>query len=321
MPKRKMRVTNYLAVIALVIAGDFALIPPALSADGLQIEKPMPVVAWTMKSNATPNHLTGVGHVQAYNTVVVRSQVEGQILRLDFAEGQAVHRGDLLAEVDPRPFQVKLDDAVASRSREQARLAIASENLQGDLLQLSVGYVSQQQVDDEKAQVAGFTAAVQLYQAAVESAQIQLGYTHLTAPIDGITGIRQIDMGNIIRPTDANGLVVLAQLQPISVIFTLPATSLPLIQRQMAQGPVSVLTYSQFDRASAIQGTLELIDNTIIQTSDSVKLKATLPNPSNRLWPGELVNVRLLLNTGRGGSTTDSPAVQRGLHLQSRSAG
>jgi len=146
----------------------------------------------------------------------------------------------------------------------------------------------------------------------VKSAQIQLGYTHLTAPIDGITGIRQIDVGNIIRPTDANGLVVLAQLQPISVIFTLPATSLPLIQRQIAQGPVRVLTYSEADRASAIQGTLELVDNNIIQTSDSVRLKATLPNPSNRLWPGELVNVRLLLNTRRGGSTTDSPPVQRG---------
>jgi len=117
MSEREMRVPQYIAVIDLVIAGDFAPIPLAFSADELQIEKPTPVVAWTMKSNATPNYLTGIGHVQAYNTVVVRSQVEGQILRLDFAEGQAVHRGDLLAEVDPRPFQVRLDDAVASRNR------------------------------------------------------------------------------------------------------------------------------------------------------------------------------------------------------------
>jgi multidrug efflux system membrane fusion protein len=324
MPEWKSTVMSYLAVVALATASDLALVPTALSADGLQINKPAParpVAASAVKRNDTPNFLTGIGHVQAYNTVVVRSQVEGQILRLDFKEGQAVHKGDLLAQVDPRPFQAKLDGLVANRTRDQAQLAIASEIVQRDLPALSEGLVSQQQVDNEKAQVAEFTAAVQSDQAAVENAQLQLGYTHLTAPIDGITGIRQIDIGNIIGPTDANGLVVIAQLQPISVIFTLPETDLAQIQRQMAEGSTTVFSYSQYDRANAVQGTLELIDNQIIQATDSVKLKATLPNPFNRLWPGELVSVRLLVNTRQSGLTIASPAVQQGPRLCSRAAG
>ena len=315
---------NYLAVIAIVTASDLALVPTALSADGLQINKPAPagpVAALTVKRNDTPNYLTGVGHVQAYNTVVVRSQVEGQILRLDFKEGQAVHRGDLLAQIDPRPFQAKLDGAVANRTRDQAQLAIASENVQRDLPLISEGFVSQLQVDNEKAQVAEFSATVQVDQAVVENAQLQLAYTHLTAPIDGITGIRQIDIGNIIGPTDANGLVLITQLQPISVIFTLPETDLSQIQRRMAEGPATVFFYSQNDRADAVQGTLELIDNQITQATESVKLKATLPNPFNRLWPGELVNVRLPVNTGQSELTIASSAVQREPRLRSRSAG
>jgi len=149
-------------------------------------------------------------------------------------------------------------------------------------------------------------------EAVIESAQVQLGYARITAPIDGVTGIRQIDNGNIIHPTDPNGLVVVTQLQPISVIFTLPEADLPRIQQQMAKGQLTVLAYSQDDKIKLDQGTLELVDNQILQTSGSVRLKANFPNLARRLWPGELVNIRLLVETRHEGLTVASPVVQRG---------
>jgi membrane fusion protein, multidrug efflux system len=296
---RKSTMLNWLLVFALLGACDVAAAPTTLAADRTEA-KPTPLIhaaRLVRKQRDRLAEITSVGRVEASSTVVVRTQITGQILKLNFTEGKVVHRGEILAQIDPRLFQAKLDLAVANRNRDQARLGNVTEHLHRDLPMLSAGFVTQDLVDDEKAEVAEDTAAVQADTAAVNEAQLELGYTRLTAPIDGVTGILKIDVGNTIRPTDTNGLVTVAQLQPISVIFPLPETDLPQVQRQMAKGPVTVLADSLVDGSKPVQGTLKLVDDQIIQRSGSVTLKAVFPNPSDHLWPGEAVNVRVLLNT------------------------
>lgn len=271
-----------------------------------------PVVAQAVGDGDVPIYLSGIGYVQAYNTVVVRSQIQGQLTNIAFTEGQAVHPGDLLAQIDPRPYQAQLDQAIANRDRDQAQLVNAEANLRRYMPLLPKGFATPQLVDTQKAQVAQLTAAIKSDEAVIENAQVLLGYTRLTSPIDGVTGIRQLDLGNVIHPTDPNGLVVVTQLHPISVIFTLPEGDLPQIQKQMAAGPLTVLAYSQNNQIKLDEGTLELVDNQIIQTSGSVRLKVRFPNLANRLWPGELVNLRLLIETRHDGLTVAAPAVQRG---------
>jgi multidrug efflux system membrane fusion protein len=272
----------------------------------------IPVVAESVKQGNAPIYLRGIGTVQAYNTVTVHSQITGQLTQINFKEGQVVHVGDLLAQIDPRPFQAQLDQATANRARDQAQLANAQQLLQRDTPLLAKGYATPQTVETEKDQVAQFTATVQSDTAQIETAKVNLSYTRLTSPIDGVTGIRQIDIGNIIHPTDPNGLVVVTQLQPISVIFTLPETDLPQIQQEMAKGPLAALAYSQDDKVKLDQGTLGVLDNQIVQTSGSVRLKANFPNPAHRLWPGELIDVRLLIETLPNAMTVATTAVQQG---------
>ncbi len=272
----------------------------------------VPVVAETVKPGAVPIYLRGIGTVQAYNTVTIHSQITGQLTQIDFTEGQTVHVGDLLAQIDPRPYQAQLDQATANRERDQAQLANAQQLLERDLPLLSSGWVPPQTVETLKDQVSQYAAMVQSDTAQIENAQAQLSYTRLTSPIDGVVGIRQIDIGNIIHPTDTNGLVVVTQLQPISVVFTLPETDLLQIQQGMATGKLTVLAYSQDDKTQLDRGTLTVLDNQIVQTSGSVKLKATFPNPAHKLWPGELIDLRLLVQTLPEALTVASPAVQQG---------
>jgi multidrug efflux system membrane fusion protein len=272
----------------------------------------VPVVADAVKSGNVPVYLRGIGTVQAYNTDTIRTQVQGQLTQVAFKEGQTVHAGDLLAQIDPRPFQAQLDQAVANRERDQAQLVNAQANLQRDSQLLGHGYATPQTVDLDKANTGQFGAAVKADEAAIEYAQTQLAYTHITSPIDGVTGIRLIDVGNIVHPTDPNGLVVVTQLQPISVIFTLPETSLPQIQQAMATGPLAVLAYSEDNKVKLDEGKLAVLDNQIIQTSGSVRLKADFPNPAHRLWPGELVNTRLLIDTRQNALSVAATAVQQG---------
>lgn len=270
-----------------------------------------PVVAQTVKSGDVPIYFSGTGFVQAYNTVVVHSQIQGQLTEITFTEGQTVHPGDLLAQVDPRPYQAQLDQAIANRDRDQVQLTNAQANLQRYLPLLAKGFATPQLVDTQKALVGQLAAAVKSDEAVIESAKVQLDYTRMTAPIDGVTGIRQLDIGNIMRPTDPNGLVVVTQLEPISVIFTLPEADLPQIQQQMTKGPLTVLAYSQDDKIKLDEGTLELVDNEIVQTSGSVRLKLRFANLAHQLWPGELVNLRLLIETRHDGLTVAAPAVRR----------
>jgi multidrug efflux system membrane fusion protein len=285
---------------------DITASPPSAPAPAI------PVVAESVKQGDAPIYLRGIGTVQAYNTVTVHSQITGQLTQIDFKEGQAVHVGDLLAQIDPRPFQAQLDQMTANRARDQAQLANAQQLLQRDTPLLAKGYATPQTIETEKDQVAQFTAMVQSDTAQIETAQVNLSYTRLTSPIDGVTGIRQIDIGNIIHPTDPNGLVVATQLQPISVIFTLPETDLLRIQQAMAKAPLTALAYSQDDKVELDQGTLGVLDNQIVQTSGSVRLKANFPNPAHRLWPGELIDVRLLIETLPNAMTVATTAVQQG---------
>src|SRR6266436_2786014 len=272
----------------------------------------VPVVAQSVKSGDVPIYLSGIGNVQAYNNVVVRSQITGQITKITFIQGQTAKKGDLLAQIDPRPFQAQLDQATANRDRDQAQLGNAQANLGRYTQLLTKGFATQQLVDTQKAQLAQLQAMVKSDEAVIESAQVNLAYTRLTAPIDGVTGIRQIDEGNVIHPTDPNGLVDLTQIQPISLIFTLPQTTFTEIQQEMAKGKVKVMAYSQDDKTKLDEGELLLIDNQIIQTTGTIRLRATFPNAQRSLWPGELVNVRLLLKTQPDGLTVAAGAVQQG---------
>jgi multidrug efflux system membrane fusion protein len=271
-----------------------------------------PVVAGTVKSGAVPIYLRGVGTVIAFNNVVVRSQITGPLTKVEFQQGKTVHKGDPLAEIDPRPYQAQLDQAIANRDRDKALAANAKANLDRYVPLQTKGFATDQLVDTQKTTVAQMDATVKADEAIIENAQVNLSYTKLTAPIDGVTGIRQIDEGNIIHPTDANGLVDLTQIQPISLIFTLPQTNFVEIQQEMAKCPVKVFAYSQDDRTQLDEGELLLIDNQINQTTGTIRLRATFPNARRLLWPGELVNARLLLKTEPDGLTVAASAVQQG---------
>jgi membrane fusion protein, multidrug efflux system len=272
----------------------------------------VPVVASKAVSHDVPIYLRGVGTVIAYNNVIVRSQITGQLIKIAFTQGQTVHKGDLLGEIDPRPYQAQLDQATANRDRDQAQLQNALANLNRYAPLAKKGYATQQLLDTQNAQVAQLRAMVKSDEAVIEQAQTNLSYTRLTSPIDGVTGIRQIDEGNIIHPTDPNGLVDVTQIQPISLLFSLPQTEFVQIQQQMAKGTLPVLAYSQDDKTELDQGKLDLIDNQIIQTTGTIRLRASFPNAKRMLWPGELVNARLQLDTRHNGITIAASAVQQG---------
>ncbi|MCC8941605.1 Multidrug resistance protein MdtA [Bradyrhizobium ivorense] len=275
---------------------------------------PVPIVAGTVTQHDVPIYLTGVGTAIAYNTDVVRAQIQGQIISINFTEGQKVHVGDLLAQIDPRPYQAQIDQFTANLERDEAQLMNAKAN-QLRYTQLGdKGWATPQLIETQNAQVGELTAAVKADQALIDAARVQLSFTRLTSPIDGVVGIRQIDVGNIISPSSTNGLCVVTQLDPISLIFTLPETVLPQIQQQQQKtnSPMTVLAYNQDNTIRLGQGQLGLVNNEILQTTGSIQLKANFPNPTRSLWPGELVNARLLLDTRHNGLTVPAAVIQQG---------
>jgi membrane fusion protein, multidrug efflux system len=308
--------TTALIILTIAIAGGgaFAITRKSALPAAAATPAPVPVVAGKVTSQDVPIYLRGIGTVIAYNTDIVRSQIQGQLTRIAFTEGQTVRTGDLLAQIDPRPYQAQLDQMTATRDRDQAQLTNALANQKRYTQLAGKGYATPQLVETQDAQVAQLQSAVKSDEALIEQAQVQLGYTELTSPISGITGVRQVDVGNIIHPTDANGLVVVTQIEPISLIFTLPETYLPRIQQQMANNsqPLTVLAYSQDDNIKLDEGKLTLINNQILQTTGAVQIKAEFANTSHRLWPGELVNARLLLETRHNGLTVPASVVQQG---------
>ena len=275
---------------------------------------PVPVVAGKVAQHDVPIYLTGVGTVIAYNTVLVTSQIQGQIVSINFTEGQAVHKGDLLAQIDPRPYQAQIDQMTANRDLAQAQLVNAQANLARYTPLLAKGFATPQLVETQKAQVEQLKAAIKADEALIQAAQVNLSYTRLTSPVDGVTGIRQVDIGNVISPTNAGGVVVVTQIEPISLIFTLPETVLPQIQQQQekTKKPITVIAYNQDNTIKLGEGTLGLVNNEIVQTTGSIQLKANFPNTDHLLWPGELVNARLLLDTRTDGLTVPESVVQQG---------
>jgi multidrug efflux system membrane fusion protein len=273
-----------------------------------------PIVAGTVAQHDVPIYLTGVGTVIAYNTDIVRAQIQGQIISINFTEGQTVHAGDLLAQIDPRPYQALIDQYTGNLERDQAQLKNAQANLTRYTTLGDKGWATPQLIETQQAQVGELQAAFKSDQALIDAAKVQLSYTRLTSPIDGVVGIRQIDVGNIISPSNTNGLVVVTQLHPISLIFTLPETSLPQIQQQQqkTKTPFTVFAYNQDNSILLDKGELGLVNNEILQTTGSIQLKANFGNSANKLWPGELVNARLLVDTRHNGLTVPAGVVQQG---------
>ncbi|HEX5458849.1 MAG TPA: efflux RND transporter periplasmic adaptor subunit [Steroidobacteraceae bacterium] len=257
-----------------------------------------------------PVYLEGLGTVQAFYTVKVTAQVNGQLTNVAFREGDQVKRGQLLAQIDPRPFKAALDGARAALAKDEAQLADARKDLARYALLEPKKLASQQQVDTQKALVGEMKAQIEADQAAIESAATQLSYTRITAPIDGRTGMRQVDPGNIVHSTDTDGIVVLTQLQPITAVFTLPENALGPVADAMSAGPVQVVALSQEKELD--RGTVKLIDNQIDPTTGTIRLKAIFPNPKLKLWPGQFVNLRLLVRTDKNALTIPAAALQRG---------
>jgi membrane fusion protein, multidrug efflux system len=316
--RKKMLAVCAVAVAVLAVGGGLALrrapTTPAKSTPPAAAPASAPVVAGSVAQHDVPIYLTGVGTVIAYNTVAIRAQIQGQIVSINFTEGQAVRTGDLIAQIDPRPYQAQIDQMTATRDRDQAQLTNALANLNRYLPLEQKGFATQQLLETQKAQVAQLQNAIKADEALIEAAKVQLSYTRLTSPIDGVTGIRQVDVGNVISPANTSGVVVVTQLEPISLIFTLPETVLPQIQQQQekTKGPLKVIAYSQDNKIKLDEGDLGLVNNQILQTTGSIQLKANFPNKAHRLWPGELVNARLLLDTRHDGLTVPASVVQQG---------
>jgi multidrug efflux system membrane fusion protein len=314
----KKKVAVLVVLIAVLAAGGllyFRHVHSLEAADAAPAPPPAaPIVAGVVAQHDVPIYLTGVGTVIAYNTDIVRAQIQGQIISINFTEGQTVHAGDLLAQIDPRPYQALIDQYTANLERDQAQLVNAQANQKRYTSLGDKGWATPQLIETQNAQVGEVQAAIKADQALIDAAKVQLSYTRLTSPIDGVVGIRQIDVGNIISPSNTNGLVVVTQLDPISLIFTLPETSLPQIeqQQQKTKTPLAVLAYTQDNAALLDQGQLGLVNNEILQTTGSIQLKANFPNKSRKLWPGQLVNARLLVDTRHNGLTVPASAVQQG---------
>ena len=273
---------------------------------------PVPIIPGVVEQKAVPIYLDGLGTVQAFNTVTVRSRVDGQVQRIAFIEGQDIKEGDLLAQIDPAPFQAQLDQNIAKKAQDEAQLAMVRQTLARDKDLLASHILSQQDYDTQNALADQFTAAVKGDEAAINSAKVQLAYTRITSPLDGRTGIRMVDQGNIVRANDANGLVVITQLRPISVVFTLPQQALQQINAHQTPGqPLPVFAVDRDNVTVLSRGELSVIDNQIDPMTSTIRLKATFPNQDLKLWPGQFVNVRLRLYI-RDGLVVPAPVIQRG---------
>ena len=298
------------AAAALTFAGGFA--PERSKAAAPRLAPAIAVETAVATEADVPVYRSGLGSVQAFYTVTVTPRVDGALTKIAFTEGQTVKPGDLLAQIDPRPYQAALDQAVANRDKDAAQLANAQHDLERYITLAPQNFTSKQVLDTQRALVAQLTAQAKGDQAAIDLAKTQLDYTTITSPIPGRTGIRLVDPGNNLHAAANTGIVVVTQIQPISVIFTLPEEDLLEINQALAAGSVEVAALSRDGKTELGQGTLSLVDNQIDQNTGTIRLKANFPNPDNRLWPGEFVNARVLQRTRRHALTIPSAALQRG---------
>lgn len=317
MPSRKtLLLAGTVLLIGLGIGGYFLHAPaPSHAAEPKATSTaapPVPVTAAHAHKGDVPIVLEGLGTVTPINTATIHTQVQGTLDSVDFVEGQDVKRGDVLAKIDPRVFEAQVDQAEAALARDQAGLKNSQVNLARTQPLAARGFATQQLLDTQNSQVAQSQGTVALDKAALEAAQTQLSYTTITAPFDGITGIRHIDPGNIVHPTDTTGLVILTQLQPISIIFTLPSTDIPDVQKAIASGEASVDAYDAANTHRLDHGSLMLIDNQVDASTGTVRLKASFPNEKKNLWPGSFVNIHLTVALRHDAVTVPLTAVQQG---------
>jgi membrane fusion protein, multidrug efflux system len=273
---------------------------------------PVPVSVGEVARRDFPIYLRGIGSVQAYNIVTVKSRVDGELQQIFFREGQHVRAGELLAQIDPRPFEAQLRQVEAARDRDLALLETARLDFARSSELVGRGYTPRQTYETQKNQVAQLEAAVRADEAAIEGVKLQLVYARITSPLSGRTGVRLVDAGNMVRAGDAAGIVTITQLQPISALFTLPQDLLPDVAAAMrSEEPLTVLAYSQDGKRQLGTGTLALIDNTVDQATGTIRLKAQFPNEDEALWPGQFVNIRLQLTIRTDATVIAGPAVQR----------
>ena len=306
-----------IVLVALVVGAWLWSRQPADSAAapgrGGDAGRPLPVVAAPVTKGPIDVYLTALGTVTPRNMVTVHSRVDGQLMRLAFQEGQFVKAGELLAEIDPRPFEVQLTQAQGQMAKDQALLKNAELDLERYRTLLAQDSISKQQVDTQASLVRQYQGAVQSDQGQVDNAKLQLTYSRVTAPISGVVGLRQVDPGNIIHATDASGLVVITQLQPITVIFPIPEDNLPQVAARLKAG--ATLVVEAYDRAQKVKlatGKLSTVDNQIDTTTGTVKLRAEFPNDDRALFPNQFVNVRMVVDTRQDATLLPSAAIQRG---------
>ena len=310
----------WLLLLALVLAGGyFAFTRITASGDagagkrGAEMPaRPVPVVAAAVKTGDIDVYLDGLGTVTPLKTATVRSRVEGQLMRVLFKEGQLVKEGDLLAEIDARPFQVQLTQAEGQLARDQALLANAKIDLERYRTLYVQDSIAKQQVDTQASLVRQYEGAVKVDQGVVQNARLQLAYSKVTAPVSGRLGLRQVDQGNIVRASDPNGLVVITQLKPITVVFTLPQDNLPVVMKRLQGGErLKVDAFDREKKTKLASGLLLTVDNQIDPATGTVKLKAEFPNDDGGLFPNQFVNARMLLDTQRAVTLVPTAALQR----------
>ncbi len=314
---RAKRIVVYLIVLIAIGAALYYVFGPAtqqtqqrrgrFAADG-----PVPVLVAEAKRADVPVYIDAVGTAKALNTVTVRPQVDGKLISVGFDEGQDVKKGDVLARIDPTTYQAQLDQAMAKKAQDEALLNNAKNDLARYQQLAATNAINKQQADTQKSLVVQYTAQTQSDQAAVESAQATLAYTTVRAPIDGRTGLRQVDVGNIVHASDSTGIVVITQLKPISVQFNLPQQYLMEVNDAFAKGPLKVDAQRSDNDAVIDSGTLTVVDNLVDASTGTVKLKAEFPNADLQLWPGQFANVRLLIRTLQQVVVIPTGAVQRG---------
>ena len=309
------------AIVALVLVGVAGVVwwqpakqqqQPRFGRGGGGDDGPVPVVAALAKRSDVPVYLDGVGTIRALNTVTVRSQVDGKLLSVNYTEGQQVERGYVLAQIDPTTYQAAYDQAVAKKALDEATLANARLDLERYNKLVSSNSIARQQLDTQRMTVAQQEAQVKLDQAQIDNAKAILDYTQIVAPISGRTGIRQVDQGNIVHASDANGIVVITQLQPLSVLFTLPQQQLGDVNRAFAAGPLPVDAFGPDNKTVVETGELKVVDNQVDPSTGTIKLKAEFANRELQLWPGGFINVRLLTHTLKQVVVAPTAAVQRG---------
>ena len=315
-PKLKRWAWWGLAALALIGAGAFVRAkksgPAGATPSGSAAQaRPIPVVVATAEKRDVPVFLEGLGNALPLVTVVVRPQVDGPLTAILFQEGQAVKKGDLLARIDPRPFTIQLHQAQAALARDRAQAKNADVNLARYSALNAQGLATQEQLDNQRATAEQLAGTIKADEAQIENAQLQLTYTEVRSPVAGVTGVRQVDQGNVVHASDANGIVVVTQLDPMAVVFTLPQDDLPQINREIAQG-LSIAAYSRDGDQLLGTGKLTLVDNQVSLTTATVRLKGVVPNPDKALWPNAFVRARLLLKTRSGVLSIPAPAVQRG---------